>query len=223
MNLKNINLKNLNFDLVTEKIKKLDPKYRYLIFGGALLLVFLINYFLLLGPLMGSLNKMSAKTSEIRQNLQGVKNDIARIDQNRAQLEKIRGQINEVKIKIRSKQEVPLILEDISRNANQTGVKIDQLMPLKDQQDTLAKTEQVNYFSLPILIQVRSSYHDLGRFLAQLEGDKIFYSLSGLSITANPKDATRQMVQLTIKSVISEKADKKTESKSESKEGKAKK
>ena len=219
----NLNFNNFNFDFISEKIKKLDPKYRYLIFGGALLLVFLINYFLLLRPLLGSLNKMATKTSELRQNVQGVKNDIARIDQNRTQLEKIRGQINEVKIKIRSKQEVPLILEDISRNANHAGVKIDQLMPLKDQQEVLAKTEDVNYYSLPILIQVRSSYHDLGRFLAQMEEDKIFYSLSGLSITANPKEATRQMIQLTIKSVISEKGDKNQASKSESKEGAAKK
>jgi type IV pilus assembly protein PilO len=200
-----------NFDIISAKIKKLDPKYRYVIFGAALLLVFFLNYLVLLRPLMGSLNKMSAKTSELRQNLQGVKTDMARIDQNRAQLEKIRSQINEVKIKIRTKQEVPLILEDISRAAAQTGVKVDQLMPLKDQQEVLAKSENIKYYSLPILIQARSAYHDLGRFLSQLEADKTFYSIANLSITANPKETTRHMVQLTVKSVISEKYDPKLE------------
>ncbi len=206
-----VDLKNINFDTITEKIKKLDPKYRYVIFGAALLLVFLLNYLLVLRPLMGSLNKMGAKTSELRQNLQSVKNDIARIDQNRAALEKIRGQINEVKIKIRSKQEVPLILEDISRAASRNGVKIDQLMPLKDQQEVLAKNNDIKYSSMPILIQARSTYHDLGRFLAQLEADKIFYSLSSFSIAANPKESTHHTVQLTVKSVISEKFDPKLE------------
>jgi Tfp pilus assembly protein PilO len=206
-----MNIKDINLDLITDKIKKLDPKYRYVIFGAALLVVFVLNYFILLHPLMGSLHQMSAKTSEIRQNLQGVKSDIARIDQNRAQLDKIRTQINEVKIKIRSKQEVPLILEDISRVANHTGVKIDQLMPMRDQQEVLAKSENTKYYALPIMIQARSAYHDLGRFLAQMEADKIFYSVANLSITANPKETTHHMVQLTIKSVISEKYDPKTE------------
>jgi type IV pilus assembly protein PilO len=206
---------NFNFDIITEKIKKLDPKYRYVIFGATLLLVFLLNYLIFLGPLMGSLKKMSASTSELKQNLQNVKNDIARIDQNRAQLEKIRSQINEVKIKIRTKQEVPLILEDISRIANQNGVKIDQLMPLKDQQEVLAKNENVRYYSLPILIQARSGYHDLGSFLAQMEADKIFYSLSSFSVTSNPKETARQVVQLTVRSVISEKYDPKMEAKEE--------
>jgi type IV pilus assembly protein PilO len=200
-----------NFDMITEKIKKLDPKYRYVIFGVILLMVFLLNYLILLRPLIGSLNKMSVKTTELRQNLENVKNDIARIDLNRAQLEKIRSQINEVKIKIRTKQEVPLILEDISRAASQDGVKIDQLMPLKDQQEVLAKSENVKYYSLPVMIQVRSTYHDLGHFLERLEIDKTFYSVANLSITANPKDTTHHIVQLTIKSVISEKYDPKTE------------
>ena len=199
---------NIKLDPVIEKLKKLDPKYHYYILGGVLALVFLLNHFLLLGPLLGSLNKMGAQISELNQNLQSVKSDMARIDQNRVQLEKIRSQINEVKIKIRSRQEVPLILEDISRIANQYGVKIDQLMPMKDQKELLAKQQDVEYYALPILIQARSSYHDLGYFLAQLETDKIFYTVGNLSITASPKDTTRHMVQLTVKAVISEEAKK---------------
>jgi type IV pilus assembly protein PilO len=217
----NIDLKNINFDLITQKIKKLDPKYRYVLFGAVLLFVFLLNYLIILRPLLGSIGKMSAKTSELSQNLQNVKSDIARIDQNRSQLEKIRGQINEVKIKIRNKQEVPLILEDITRIASRTGVKIDQLMPLKDQQEVLAKSENMKYYSMPILIQARSAYHDLGRFLAQLEADKIFYTIANMSISGNPKETARHMVQLTVKSVISEKYDPKLE-KAEKKDEKKK-
>ena len=204
---------NVNVNLIIDKLKKLDPKYRYYLFGGALVLVFLLNYFICLGPLLGSLNAMGTKITELKQNLQGVKNDIARIDLNRAQLEKIRSQINEVKIKIRTKQEVPLILEDISRVANQFGVKIDQLMPLKDQQEVLAKNASIKYSSLPILIQSRSAYHDLGRFLAQLESDKTFYNMSSFSIMANPKETSHHTVQLTVKSVISEKNDGKPDAK----------
>ncbi|GEM_PF-450668 len=199
---------NIKLDPIIEKLKKLDPQYHYYILGGVLALVFLLNHFLLFGPLVGSLNKMNGQISELNQNLRGVKSDMARIDQNRAQLEKIRSQINEVKIRIRSKQEVPLILDDISRISNQYGVKIDQLMPMKDQKELLAKQQDVEYYALPILIQARSSYHDLGHFLAQLETDKIFYNVGGLSIMANPKDTARHTIQLTVKAVISEEAKK---------------
>lgn len=200
-----------NLDLINSKIKKLDPKYRYYIFGGALIFVYLLNYLLILGPLLGSLTKMGTKISELQQSMQSVKSDMNRIDQNRAQLEKIRTQINDVKIKIRSNQEVPLILEDISKSANDYGVKIDQLMPHKDQMEVLVKNDKMKYYALPIMIQVRSSYHDLGRFLAQLEADQIFYNISGFSIVTNPKSATFHTVQLTFKSVISEKNEGKAE------------
>ena len=195
---------NIKFDPIIERLKKLDPKYHYIILGGALLLVFLLNYFLLLKPLLGSLNKVNTQISELRHNLEDVKTDIARVGQNQDQLEKIRNQVNEVKVKIRSAQEVPLILEDISRIASAQGLKIDQLMPLKDQKVLLAKQKDVEYYALPILVQARSPYHDLGRWLSQLEEEKIFYGIGSLSITANPKDTMRHQVQITIKAAIFE-------------------
>lgn len=197
---------NLKIDPVIDRLKKLDPKYHYYILGGALLFVFLLNYFLLLRPLLGSLNKVNTQISELKHNLTDVKTDIARVDQNREQLEKIRNEVNEVKVKIRSAQEVPVILEDISRIATAQGIKIEQLMPLKDQKVLLAKQKDVEYYALPILIQARSAYHDLGRWLEQLEQEKIFYGLGNLSIVSNPKDTMRHQIQMTIKAAIFEPA-----------------
>ena len=191
----------IKLDPIIEKLKKLDPKYHYYILAGVVLLFFLVHHLLVLGPLLGSLNKMNAHIAELKQNIADVKNDMARINQNRAQLEKIRGQINEVKIKIRSRQEVPLILDDISRIASRNNVKIDQLMPLKDQKELIAKQKDVDYYALPILVQARSSYHDLGRCLAQFEADKIFYNLGEFNIITNPKDPMHHSVQLTLKAV----------------------
>lgn len=195
---------NFKFDIVLDRLKKLDPKYHYYLLGGVLLLVFLADYFLLLRPLLGSLNKLSSQTAELRHNIEDAKTDIARIGQNRDQLEKIRNQVNEVKVKIRSAQEVPLILEDISRIASENGVKIDQLMPLKDQKVLLAKQKDVEYYALPIMVQARSPYHELGRWLAQLESEKVFYGIGNLSIMTNPKDTMRHQVQITLKAAIFE-------------------
>jgi Tfp pilus assembly protein PilO len=158
----------------------------------------------MLRPLLGSLNKVNSQISELRHNIQDAKTDIARLGQNRDQLEKIRNQVNEVKVKIRSAQEVPLILEDISRTASEHGVKIDQLMPLKDQKVLLAKQKDVEYYALPILVQARSPYHDLGRWLAQLEEDRVFYGVGNLSVMTNPKDTMRHQVQITFKAAIYE-------------------
>lgn len=195
---------NFKLDIIFDRLKKLDPKYHYYLLGGVLLLVFLADYFLLLRPLLGSVNKLSSQTSELKHNLEDAKTDIARIGQNRDQLEKIRNQVNEVKVKIRSAQEVPLILEDISRIASENGVKIDQLMPLKDQKVLLAKQKDVEYYALPIMVQARSPYHELGRWLAQLENEKVFYGIGNLSIMTNQKDTMRHQVQITLKAAIFE-------------------
>lgn len=195
---------NVKFDAINDRLKKLDPKYHYYILGGILFLVLVLNYFLLLKPLLGSLNKVNSQIAELRHNIQDARTDMARIGQNRDQLEKIRNQVNEVKVKIRSAQEVPLILEDISRIASEFGVKIDQLMPLKEQKVLLAKQKDVEYYALPIMVQARSPYHDIGRWLAQLENDRVFYGIGNLSIMTNPKDTMRHQVQITLKVAIYE-------------------
>ena len=194
----------ISFNEIIERLKGLDQKYQYAVFGLALLFFFSLDYFFLLCPQMRSLSKINRETKILVSDLDRVRNDVKRIDQNKKQLERARLKLAETRQIVRAKEEIPLILEDITKAARQEGVKILQVMPIKEGQTKLISHPQGDYYSLPILIQARSSYHALGKFLNQLEKTHVLLSVKDFSLLADEKDTTHHLVQMTIKTIIFE-------------------
>jgi len=58
-------------------------------------------------------------------------------------------------------EELPSTLEQISRMANKTFVKITQIKPVREDKLPVLKTESGIYYKIPILIDAQCNYHDL--------------------------------------------------------------
>ena len=72
-----------------------------------------------------------------------------------------------------SSEEATWILDEITRIAKDTGVRIIALEPR-------ASEEQKVYIKLPIKLMVECSYHELGYFLSQIERSKRFLKIDEL-------------------------------------------
>ncbi|VAX37705.1 hypothetical protein MNBD_UNCLBAC01-159 [hydrothermal vent metagenome] len=181
----------------------LNEKQRYGVFVGILVFFLLLNYFFLMNPQLKSLGKMNVEIKELTQKLERTTANTQRIVQYRTQVAKFRKEIQDLNDKIKAKTEMPLILERISRIANQNGVKIDQIMPDTGEQEVLLKEETKHYFVLPVFINARSSYHDLGRFINRLESDKIFLNVKSFTIEAQ-NDSKNHDIRLTLEVIAFE-------------------
>ena len=156
-------------------------------------------------PRLKDLNTINAKLGVLKQDLQQAKDNIAQMSFYQSQLVHLKEALQKSEYKILMKEEVPLILEGISHLASQNGIKIDQIVPDKSSQELLLTNKDGKYYSFPISVQARAGYHDIGRFIDQLEKDKIFKTISRLTIVGNPADPIHHSLNLTIKAVILEK------------------
>lgn len=109
--------------------------------------------------------------------------------------------------KLISADQIPWIIEELSRLANQQGVRIFQVKPVR--QVSIAKSTEKSASKdehPPILInlELSSGYHGLGRFLAELENHSIYQEIKELDINPNEKNPFEHDVNLVLKTYVSE-------------------
>lgn len=192
-------------DSLITKFNGLDIKARYAIFATALLVVFAVDYALIMNFQLQFIGRSNEEIKTLSGDTARVQADKQRIDQMRKGLESSRTQLQAMNVKIRSMQEVPLILDDISRLANEVGIKIDQLIPRKEDQEKLISSPEGDFYALPIVISARGGYHPWGRFLSRLEAANLYFSLSELRIDADEKDKNNHLITATLKVILGDK------------------
>ena len=190
---------------IVRMVNAADIRVRYGIFAGILLAVFALDYFLVLNFQVRSLARTKGEIKTVSVDIDRVGNDMQRIDQIKQGLVNSRAQLDAASQKIRWVQEVPVILEEISRTAHAFDVTIDQIKPLPESQETLISAPEGKYYALPIVIQARCGYHMFGRFLNTLESGNLFFSLRDLRMEAGQDAAKGLVVAATLKVILAEK------------------
>jgi Tfp pilus assembly protein PilO len=185
-----------------DQFNSLNDQTRYGIFAGVVLLIFLLDVFFLVLPQIGSICDVNDQIKKLSDDTQQVLLDRARINALRKNLKEARLQLKDINRKVRPIQEVPAVLSIISNIANEYGVKIDQLVPEKDQQESLKDTSDGKYDALPVIIRARSGYHNFGRFLDKLEKADLFFMVKDFIIQNDDRDLQRHLYSLTAKILL---------------------
>lgn len=200
----------MKFDIsiIVTKFNELQLPVRYGIFGACVALIVIIDALTLMSFQAGLVKKSAEEMTKLKADIERVNIDKARLGQMRQGLDNSRQQFDLLSVKVRPVSDMPSILEEISRVASESGIKLEQLTPQKDRQEKLSKDDEpVKYFGLPVLIEARSNYHALGKFLNQLENGNLYFSLTSLSIEADDKVASGLVVRAMLKVILVEKND----------------
>src|SRR3989338_8205400 len=147
-------------EVLLDKLPPLEDKNRNFIligFMGAILLVF---YFVAIGPQLGTLSKVNPQISLMSQDIIKAKEDSQKVSEYQGEIGKLENTITEINQRIRSREELPVVLEGISRLADEHNVHVNQLMPQVEAQEVLLTNSEGKFFGLPILLDVSSGYHD---------------------------------------------------------------
>ena len=188
---------------VVAKLQDMEPKNWYYVFVAIIVVILVFDYFLLMKPQLGTLSKMNPEIKVLSDNLKKAKDDIARITQYKTQVQDLKNKVDQLRLRVRTKQEVPFIIEKISRIAHKNDFKIDQIMPNMLQENVLLEHSERTYFDLPILIEARSTYHDFGRFINALESDSTFFKVDDFTVAAMP-GSRLNTVKMTLKTIVYE-------------------
>lgn len=188
---------------ISEFISKIDEKNRHFFLIGALLLIFLLDYFILMRPQLVTLTKVTPEIKLLSQDLGKAREDIQKLSFYQGEVKRLESQVAQISQTIKSREEVSIILEQISRMANQNNIKIDQIMPSIEGQKVLLEDKNRTYYSLPILVQASSGYHNFGRFLNQLEKNDLFLYVTSFSIISG-EDARAHALKMNLQAIVFE-------------------
>ena len=188
---------------VSSIFEKIDGNNRYYVLVGFMAFVFLLDYFVLMSPQLAALGKINPEIRAVSDNIKKAKADMKRLDTYQSDLIKLSEKFEKANLKVKSRDEVPTILEHIANIAGETGVKIDQIMPDTLDQELLTENSQRKYYDLPIYMEARSGYHNLGRFLNKLSQSDISLRVEAFTIVAT-NDTRYHLVKLTFKATVYE-------------------
>lgn len=188
---------------ITEKLGRISDQNRLYLFIGVLIFVFLLDYLMWMKPNLAMLAKITPENKVLSGDIQKAEGDIQRLESYKGEAARLKAGIEEMNLKIKSKDEVSMILEHVSLLADQNKVDVDQIMPSSHDQHVLLEEEKRVYLSLPILVEARSGYHDFGRFLNDIEQDHISLGIRSFSVTAT-SDTQYHAVRLTLEAIVFE-------------------
>ncbi|MCC6758285.1 MAG: type 4a pilus biogenesis protein PilO [Candidatus Omnitrophica bacterium] len=195
-------------DEISSAIEKVNAKNPYLIVGivcGAILIMFYFGFF---QSKLGEITILNGDIGNLKQSLDETKNNLQRLNQYNEEVTLYRKRVEVLSKKIRNKDDIPVALENLSRLAVQSGVRIEQMMPDEARGEVVHKTADTSYIAIPIVIGARSSYHSFGKFVNSLEKEGIFLGFSDLGILTNPADNNQHMVKLVLRLAVTEKIEK---------------
>ena len=191
--------------------ERVTDQNRYYIFAGVAVLTFFVGLLLIMMPIR-TLRVLDPKIETLSRDLKQARENIKEIDEYRQQVEQLKNKFDDVLgTRILSKEEIPSILENISVLAGQCKIKVNQIMPLKESQHLVLTTDEAKYYALPILVNGRGSYHNIGRFINKIEGNKVFMAITDFDMAGNNDDWSHHSMNITIKTLVREKLEDKEE------------
>lgn len=171
---------------------KLDPKQMTLISLVCFIVIYLDFSLFLKMQRQGVMDKVT-KSIALKKEMENLQNDLRLLKQFKEK------QKDTASFKrILKEEEVPLLMEEISTTANTNNVKIMQMRPSK-----VVKEKAIsNLFPVLLDLEVSCGYHQLGKFINNLENGRVFIALQDMRISREPGDFLSLRVNLIVKTYV---------------------
>jgi len=179
---------------------KNNPKQLMIVFASAFVIALIIYLQLLLLPQIGRLTGLLYKVGTAVSDLKSAETDIGRMGEFRKTIDGYRNKVELYEKRLPSEEEIPSLLENLSRMAGASNIQIVGITPvpspIKDKAPSRGKAAA--YKEIPILINARCGYHELGRFMSDLENADRFMKVVDIEIRSTRASPGRHDVELVV-------------------------
>lgn len=159
----------------------------------------------LLFPQFKNLARLSKEVAEKKQVLKEVDLGIKKLANLEAELNSLRITYENFISRLPPEKEFPVFLEIISEIAKRNNIKIIAMEPEKPMENN-----KLFYVQSPVSIDATCGYHDLGRFINDIEFSPKFMKIEELKLESSNEDNTPHHVLLTLNAFCFKEVEKKT-------------
>ncbi|MEW5895482.1 MAG: type 4a pilus biogenesis protein PilO [Candidatus Omnitrophota bacterium] len=196
--MKKINLK----EEAVKIINKVNEKNPYYLIISILVLALVLDYFLIMQFQLKAMRQLNPRIIELKGSFKQFEMNKARVDSYQKNIIDLDVQLGELEKRIKTTEEIPVVLEEISRIGNQYKFFIEQILPETSLEESTFKNNEGSYYLLPVRLEARSSYHSFGRFLNELESKGSLMKVEKITMTSNDENPRQHAIKLNIQTVI---------------------
>lgn len=190
LDFKSIDFKNIDF--------KNTQTQQILVAGLIFLITFVLYLYFVFVPQFVRVPTLFRKVSKITAELKSAKSTGAEMEGLKKKLMEYNEKVEWYEKKLPVEREIPNLLENLSDMAKGSNIKITSIMPAQASPENNAQRQSKLYQEIPIRITAKSGYHELGRFLSNLENSDRFMKVTDIEIKANKASPKQHDIDLTV-------------------------
>lgn len=175
-----------------KKIKLKESDKKFILVTAAITIVSVA--FLVLVPIQMKWTDIKETKAEIVQKekeLDDAYEKEQKLPQLRAAIAQAEQEIKYVEARLPNSRDVPQLLAELNDIATREEIAYAEM-------ETLDTREHDRYVEIPLRIVMRSPYHDLGRYLNNVENSDRFAKIDGIQIDWDPEEPEMHEVNLTL-------------------------
>lgn len=179
---------------------QLDKQKKILIIIFCALIVYVDTNYILKAQMAG-LKSLTLQISRLEKDLKNLNRDLENM--RTAKGNPALGAPNAVNrpSKIVTESQISGLLQDISSAANKFDVKITQIRPSRETGKSVIPGDK--FTAILINLDLICDYHNLGKFINDLENSPVFMEVAELKISAQVPDYLKQKISLVIRTYAS--------------------
>lgn len=183
-------------DRVATFLNSRNTREKYMLVAFIGVFIFTLDYFLWLAPVLKLYSASAPHIASLREERRTMKEDIKNKEAILAKWESTKKDLAEKEAMFIAPDETPALLENLSKQAQRSGVRITSLEP--SDAPTGGEPKR-GHTPLPIKLQAMAGTHEFGAFLSNLETGRTFFRVTDMRITADPATSERKhTVQLSM-------------------------
>ena len=161
-----------------------------IIFVGLAVSIVIDSLFILPSQISNSRN-IATKLKEVRARLEALDKDVLNKGKYESEKQDIEARLADLQGRFLSKDDSTLIMSEINRLAKQANLEVTHFSPRALQE--ISKRGYINFYYLPVNLQIKTSYHRFGQFLNKLEKLDFSMELRRLNIKGDFPDTEVNM------------------------------
>ena len=166
------------------------------------IVIILAGYFyFFLTPKINALGKFLAQRSALKEKIAAADKLIDNTDKFKREIAVLKEQVGQYETRLPAKKEIASILNQLSGLASQEQIKIVGIKELELEKPK-DDDEELAYDEIPIQIDMKSGYHQLARFINQIERSDRLMKIESLKISSDPQDLSKHAVRVIVSAFV---------------------
>lgn len=186
-------------------IEKIQLDKKKIIAGAIILLLLLyVDFAFILKSQFNLWKSVNPKISQLKKDIKKLNDDLAILSTSIKGKQETQETTQRTAEKIIREEKIPNLLEEISKIANKREVKIMQIKPLSHPPTAKPEltTATTKLFPVSIKLDLLGGYHQLGKFINDLENASVFMEVENLTISSQSTSIMTQQIELTLKTYV---------------------